>query len=308
MNGINWRDFVDSMHEVEAYQKKVRKGYVKDRNQYTQTGPQKKGGAPFKKKPPNSRAKSGAPGFGAIGEEVEEGSFDVHDNLQPRIWQSDEEKMDPIVRERLEKIARHFIDSLPVEVKIEDITLTGSLANYNWSNYSDVDLHIIVDFLGVDENRELVKAFFDNARLRWNNLHDITMKGYDVEIYVEDSREHHASSGVYSIMRDEWIKRPKKYRSEIDFTSARKKSDDIEFQVNIVKNLINTDRYKKAMKNIERLKKKIRNMRRAGLESERQEFSVENIAFKILRRNGTLDRLEEMKNTVYDKAMSMNQE
>ena len=68
MNGTNWRDFVDSIHELEAYQKKVRKGYVKKRNQYTQTGPQKSGGAPFDQDPPKTRSKSAPPGFGAVGE------------------------------------------------------------------------------------------------------------------------------------------------------------------------------------------------------------------------------------------------
>ena len=310
MNGNNWRDFVDSLREEEEYQKKVKKGYVKKRNKYTQTGPQRKGGAPFNKAPPNSRAKSAPPGFGgALEEEVEPESFDTHDTLEPSIWMGGgDEEIRPLIRERLMKIAQDFIDGLPVEVNVEDVTLTGSLANYNWSNYSDVDLHIIVDFLQVDENRDLVKAFFDNARMKWNNKHNIRVKGYDVEIYVEDSREVHKSSGVYSLLNDEWIKRPRRYRNNIDFPSARRKADDIEFQVNIVDNLITAQKLMAAMKNIKRLKEKIKNMRRAGLESTQQEFSIENIAFKILRRNGTLDRLEDMKNNVYDSIMTVKEE
>jgi hypothetical protein len=307
MNGTTWRDFVDSLQELEAYQQKVRKGYVKDRNQYTQTGPQKTGGAPFDEEPPKTRSKSAPPGFGgSLEEEVEPESFDTHDTLEPNIW--DDQELKPEIRDRLMKIAQDFIDGLPVEVNIRDVTLTGSLANYNWSNYSDVDLHIIVDFLDVDENRELVKAFFDNARMKWNNDHDITMKGYDVEIYVEDARESHKSSGVYSILNDDWIKRPKQYRSSIDFSSARRKAEDIEFQVNIVSNLITAKKYKLAMKNIGRIKDKIKNMRRAGLESPLQEFSVENIAFKILRRNDTLGFLNDLKKRVYDDMMTLKEE
>ena len=147
------------------------------------------------------------------------------------------------------------MEGLPAKIGIKDITLTGSLANYNWSNYSDFDLHIIVDFYELDANLVLVKSFFDNARMRWNDKHSIMIKGYEVEIYVEDQRESHKSSGLYSIMNDEWIKKPKKYQSEIDFTSARKKADDIEFQVNIASNLINAGKYKTALRNIERLKK-----------------------------------------------------
>jgi hypothetical protein len=307
MNGTNWRDFVDSIREVEAYQKKVRKGYVKDRNKYTKTGKQKKGGAPFDEEPPEGRSKSSPVGFGgALEEEVEPESFDTHDTLQPDIW--DGERIKPEIREKLVEIAMDFMEGLPIAVDVKDITLTGSLANYNWSNYSDVDLHIIVNFLDVDENTTLVKAFFDNARMKWNNDHDIKMKGYDVEIYVEDQSESHKSSGLYSLMKDKWIKKPKKYRSTIDFPAARMKAEDIEFQVNIVANLITAKKYETAMKNIERIKRKISNMRRAGLESTLQEFSVENIAFKILRRNDTLAYLNDLKKRAYDDMMTVNEE
>ena len=306
MNGSNWRDFVDSIQELEAYQKKVRKGYVKKRNQYTQTGPQKSGAAPFDQEPPKTRSKSAPPGFGAIGEEVEPESFDTHDTLEPQIW--DGLEINEEIRQRLIEISKDFIEGLPVPVKIRDITLTGSLANYNWSNYSDVDLHIIVDFLQVDENKQLVKSFFDNARMKWNNDHDIKMKGYDVEIYVEDVGESHKSSGIYSLMRNEWINKPKQYRSSIDFPSARMKAEDIEFQVNIISNLITSGKHELALKNIDRIKTKIRNMRRAGLESALQEFSVENIAFKILRRNDTLGFLNDLKKRAYDDMMSVQEE
>lgn len=307
MNGSNWVDFVDSLRELETYQRKVRKGYVKKRNQYTQSGPQKKGGAPYNQAPPNTRSKSAPAGFGgALEEEVEAASFDSHETLEPRLW--DDQELKPIIQRKLVAIAEDFMASLPIGVKITDITLTGSLANYNWSNYSDVDLHIIVDFLSVDENTDLVKAFFDNARLRWNMNHQISMKGYDVEIYVEDVGESHTSSGVYSIVTGEWLTRPKKFQHSIDFSGAQHKAEGIEFQVGVVGNLITAKQLHKALRNIERLKKKIKNMRRAGLESPRQEFSVENIAFKILRRNGTLEFLSDLKEQAYDQLMTVKEE
>jgi len=239
-------------------------------------------------------------------EEVGPESFETRDTLEPRIWENN--KLKPEIRQNLVKIVRDFIDGLPVPVSIKDITLTGSLANYNWSNYSDVDLHVIVDFLEVDENRALVKSFFDNARMRWNDKHDIKVKGYDVEIYIEDSRESHKSSGVYSIIKDEWNKEPKRFQSSIDFSAARRKADDIEFQVNIIDNLVIAGKYRSALRNIERLKAKIRNMRRAGLESPQQEFSVENITFKILRRNGILDLLGDLKTQAYDSMLNIREE
>tara|TARA_Y100000994_G_scaffold55673_1_gene45082 strand:+ start:707 stop:1651 length:945 start_codon:yes stop_codon:yes gene_type:complete len=312
MNGMNWRDFVDAVRrEGQAPPRKsvagVKKAVKKLTGQGGNTGGNPRGMKrvtdflPDKHDEEDMSAPPGAPG--GLEEEVEESSFDIHDTLEPGLWADDELK-EPL-RDRMLKIAKHFMSRLPIEVEMEDVRLTGSLANYNWSNYSDVDLHIVVDFLNVDENRELVKAFFDNARMKWNDKHNIRLKGYDVEIYVEDSGEQHHSSGVYSVLRDEWINKPTKYQSSIDFTSARRKADDIEFQVNIINNLITTGKLKSAMRNVERLKRKIKNMRRAGLESSKREFSVENIAFKILRRNGILDQLENQKNKIYDETMSM---
>jgi len=310
MNGINWKAFVDSIREEGSYRNRI-KSLDADMGDYLDTGPHKKG-SPYKTKRAHFRRKkfndvSAPPGApGGLEEEVEAASFDSHEALEPRIW--DGEEMKSKVEARLVKIAQDFMDSLPIELDIKDIRLTGSLANYNWSNYSDLDLHIVIDFLEIDENHTLVKALFDNARMRWNNKHHIRVKGYDVEIYVEDDQEHHMSSGVYSLMTQEWLKKPKKFRNSVDFSTARRKAEDIEFQASIINNLITARKFKAAFKNIERLKAKIKNMRRAGLESELQEFSVENIAFKILRRNGTLEMLSDLKDKMYDTMMSIREE
>lgn len=74
--------------------------------------------------------------------------------------------------------------------------------------------------------------------MRWNNTHHISMKGYDVEIYVEDIGEHHIAAGIYSLLEDEWVKKPRKYDPHVDFTGARQKAENIEFQVSIVSNLM----------------------------------------------------------------------
>ena len=67
-----WRQYLKSLNEIEAYQKAVRKGYVKDRNEYLTTGPESPGVA-YPDKPPKTRAKSAAVGFGgALEEEAEE--------------------------------------------------------------------------------------------------------------------------------------------------------------------------------------------------------------------------------------------
>ncbi len=236
--------------------------------------------------------------------EVDPEGFPMNNQLEPRLWDGDELK--PQFKERLMEIAEDFVDNLPFPVEIKDIRFTGSLANYNWSKYSDIDLHIVIEFTDIDDNKELVKEMFDSKRLRWNELHNIKIKGYDVELYVEDIDEEHSSSGIYSIMNDEWIQHPQKIERSIDLETAKKKASDIEQQIASVERLFNTGEFEKVMRHVDRIKNKIRSMRQAGLETEDMEFSPENIAFKLLRRNDLLDTLTKLKYKAYDQSMTLD--
>lgn len=286
----------------EPYQRQVRKGYVKDRNTYLKGGPiaTDAGGSGYTKRPPNSRALSAPP----IGEEVEPESFEKQSELDPKIWQDG--KLNKNISKRLMKIANEFIEGLEIGATIEDLRFTGSLANYNWSKYSDIDLHLVVDFSKIDENTKLIKAFFDETRMRWNDLHDIFVYGHEVEIYIEDVGESHRSSGIYSIVNDRWIVEPNPEKIEFDYPTARKKADAIETEVNLIDKFAPAEP-RSALKAIGRLKEKIRRMRKAGLYSPLQEYSAENIAFKILRREETLDKLNNMKYDAYDSILSMGE-
>jgi hypothetical protein len=249
---------------------------------------------------------SAPPGVaGGLEEEVEEDSFEMKPELQPHIWQND--ALWPEVRERMLEIVDDFMEGLGIDVSMEDVRLTGSLANYNWSKYSDADVHIVVNFSQLDEDIELVRAFFNAVKLRWNLLHDIKLYGFEVELYVENAGEPHHSSGVYSVSNNAWIKHPVATDVEIDFVTARKKSDNIETQVNLIAQMIESGQVQSALKSIEYVKAKIRRMRQAGLSSPGREFSAENVAFKILRRDDTLARLSQMKYDLYDKKMSMGE-
>jgi hypothetical protein len=239
---------------------------------------------------------------GNIDEEVEPESFDKNDTLEPHFWQDN--RLNSKVSKRLKRIVDDFVEGLDVSVDVKDIRFTGSLANYNWSRYSDVDLHIVVDFSKVDEDTELVKGYFDAERMRWNERHNIKIYGFEVEIYVENVGDVHKSSGIYSISQDKWLKEPDRTQVSVPFSTARLKSDDILTQINMIERFIDK-KPESALKAIDRLKEKIRNMRRAGLESEKQEYSAENIAFKILRREETLEKLNDMKYNAYDSIMSM---
>ena len=135
-------------------------------------------------------------------------SFEFKKQLSPKIWEDNILK--PHVRKRLLKIANEFIDTTDLNIIPVDIVLVGSIAAFNWSKYSDIDLHIIVDFAALNDNVELVKNYLYAKKCAWNDKHkDLKIYGYDVELYAQDISEKNVSNGVYSIKYNHWIKFPK---------------------------------------------------------------------------------------------------
>lgn len=230
-------------------------------------------------------------------------SFKLKDSLCLDIFiKSDGEYlMNEKIRKQLLEISNDFLDTLGVEFFIHDIVLTGSLANYNWSEYSDVDLHILIDFEEIDVNKELIKEFFDAKKNVWNEKHNIKINNFDVEIYVQDVNEKHISSGVYSVLNNEWVIEPKKTAEDID---DKKILDKGEQYAKIIDKLIDKSKTENVLPKIERLRKKLKAFRQSGLESG-GEFSYENLTFKLLRRNGYINKLLELKNKILDKKLSL---
>tara|TARA_Y100001938_G_C8044110_1_gene407845 strand:- start:1 stop:888 length:888 start_codon:yes stop_codon:yes gene_type:complete len=291
-----WQKYIQTVKEDAKFKKRIRT-YIKDRNKMLDDGGQKN-------TPPYTKKMSKHVTFDKqLEEEVERESFEMQQTLHPKFWKDDE--LNARVSAKLKKIVGDFLESLDVDVNPVDIRLTGSIANYNWSKYSDIDLHVVVKFSDLDEDKEIVKSFFDFARMRWNDNHDIKIYGHEVEIYVEDEGEKHESSGIYSIINDRWAIMPTPKDAKIDLPLARKKSDSIATEINLIQHMLNAEKYKASVKSVARLKEKIRRMRRAGLNGPMKEFSPENIAFKILRREGMLEKLNNLKYFAYDKMMSI---
>ena len=216
------------------------------------------------------------------------------------IWLSDN-TLAPDVRDALLKIADEFIDFLNIDADVDDVIFTGSLANYNYTKFSDIDLHILLDFNEVDENLDLVRDFMIAKKSLWNDRHDIEVKGHEVELYAQDINEPHHSTGVYSVEDDDWIVTPTKSKSDVSLRDVREKAKSLMNQID--KALKTSEKIEK----IDKLKEKIRNMRKSGLERS-GEFSVENLAFKVLRRNGYLEKLYDISRKEYDKSLSLKQE
>jgi len=234
-------------------------------------------------------------------------SFEVRNSLSTDIFKEEggEFFMHKEIRERLIEITENFMDFIDIDFFIHDIILTGSLANYNWSKFSDVDLHILIDYDETDYNLDLLKGFFDSKRSVWNKQHDITIKGFDCEIYVQDVNEKHHSSGVYSVLNDKWVVKPKKKVGSIDKEMIIKKASDFEDRINQIENDFNSG--KEVSSSIKSLKDKLKKFRQSGLDGD-GEFSYENLSFKLLRRNGYIEKLLNIQTSSTDKKLSITQQ
>jgi len=232
-------------------------------------------------------------------------AFDVQPSLQQKIWNR-EDSVRPGVKAALLDIVEEFLEGLDLDLDIKDIIITGSIANYNWSRYSDIDIHILVDFEEVNDNTEMVKKFFDSVRSNWNKLHNIKVKGHEVEIYVQEEKEPHVSTGVYSLMNDRWLVKPKKVQPAIDRHTATKKMKALAREIDKLNNIFDNGQSEQAFEMAERLKNKIKRMRQSGLDRSGI-YSPENLAFKMLRRSGDIEQLFSIYTQAYDKIYSLDQ-
>lgn len=236
---------------------------------------------------------------GWVNEKVE-----YHRDLCPKFWMDG--KMDPIIRAKLLAIADDFWNSLKLEVPIMDIQLTGSIANFNWTSDSDLDVHIIIDFAQIDQNLELVRKALDGQRFMWNLRHPVILRGHDVECYVQHKDEQHIASGLFSILQDRWIIVPSWNEPNIDEKDVSEKVRVIKSEIKMIKQKISSAFGEKAQEiydYLDKLKKKIMTSRKEGLAKD-GEFAVENIVFKELRRDGTIEQIIELLSKTYSKIYS----
>jgi hypothetical protein len=237
-------------------------------------------------------------------------SFEPQEDLNPKIWEKkgNEYKMNPKVREKLLEVTNLFIDSLGIDILMTDIIMIGSLTNYNWSKFSDIDLHVVLNYSQFPENtKDLYVEYFDLKKIIFNQKHDIKMFGYDVECFVQDETETTFSSGVYSILYDMWVNKPEKVNTDsVDKKLVKEKSKQWMRIIDGVVDNIKDEDPDEIKSIIKKYKEKLKKFRNCGLEKD-GEMSVENLVFKLLRRNGYIEKLYNIPTEVIDKKLSMNQ-
>ena len=245
--------------------------------------------------------------------EINLSSFKKNDSLTKRIW--DGMDLNPRVRLKLLDIADDFWSFVNLKwVKPKNIILTGSICNFNWSNMSDIDLHLVVDFNEVDEKTEFVRDYFDSKKNEWNDEHNnLTIFGHKVELYVQDLDDETESDGIYDLEENNWIKEPNP--NDVKPIELNKFSikDNAAKIMTIIDDMYDAfsstdDAYKIRQIGDEAayLLKKVKEMRKTSLNKD-GESGNGNIVYKILRRTGYLGRIWKLSNAVYDKTNSITE-
>ena len=215
----------------------------------------------------------------------------VNRRLNPKLWHNGE--LDLEVSTKLQEIAEAFEKFIGIDLPVIDYTITGSNANYTWTQHSDLDLHLIVKGTVTDAERELYNA----KKALWAEQHTITVRGLPVECYVQGEQEEHHSTGVFSIAKDQWLVEPKKTKPEVDDSAVERKKDSMVHDMETA--LLSQD-----LERLRRVKERITEMRKAGLDRA-GEWSVENLVFKILRNLGLIDKISEKIRELEDKELSL---
>ena len=244
-------------------------------------------------------------------DDIDMSSFKIKDSLNKDIWSANGIK--PRIRWRLLQIAEDFWDS--VEIKFTepiDVIITGSIANYNWSSFSDIDLHLVVDFTKIDERKDFIKSFMDAKKNIWNDMHDeLTIAGFNVELYVQDLSDTIDATGIYSLYKNKWLRKPSRsvfLTKDVDDDDVRKMAANL---INSIDELedqylseMDVDDLQNVSVRVNELYDRIRDIRKKYLDKD-GEFSLGDKVYKVLRRSGYLEKLIDLKAKTYDKMMSL---
>jgi len=218
-----------------------------------------------------------------------------HHELNPVLW--DNNRLRPEVRVKLLEIARHFALYLNVpRLYLKDVTLSGSSAGYNYSEYSDIDLHLIADFSSVHCDRE-VEELFDTKRLLYKRDRNIEISGIPVELYVEDSRRPAVSQGVYSIIQGQWLSMPSAKQPQWDEHEVKHM---VSVWHKIFKRAMHTGDLQTCRKAVQLLRTYRRHSLRVG-----GEFATGNLVYKSLRNDDTVEAITLLIDRLHDQQLSI---
>ena len=229
-------------------------------------------------------------------------SLQYHKELNPKLWNDHE--LIPEIREHLLDISYKWIGfaNIPVDT-VKDIIFTGGNANYNYTNQSDIDIHILVDFSSYVNEKEHMEDYFHDKKTLWSLKHNITVHGYPVELYAQPYNEKlPVNQGSYSLLKNEWITKPV-YNESYDFSHDKYIETKVNHYTRLIDKLISNQSSDNSTE-LKTLKDKLNQMRSEGLQKN-GEFAQNNLIFKELRNRGYLGKLKQYLVTKGDQKLSI---
>lgn len=213
--------------------------------------------------------------------------YQTHNTLNPIIWDGDSLK--PDLRKHLLNIAKHFVEFLELDVTVRDILIIGSNANYNWSDNSDIDLHVVVNYKSINHSIPLVTSYMQAKKSIWMTNYPLKYKNIPIELYAQDSNEAlGATVGVFSLIKNKWLNKPNPEQITVDDDAIWFKAQPYEYEIN----KLNPADKQFSLK-IKSILTRLQHLRKSGLGNQ-GEYSIENLAYKHLRNHGYIDKLKTM--------------
>lgn len=241
---------------------------------------------PFDGKNPFDPGRVGVSYYDGLLQDIEE-SYQVSEQLNPKLWQQDG-TLRPEVHDKLIEIQDQFIEELNennIPVAVLDAWIVGSNASYNYTDQSDLDLHIIVDSNASSCDAAVLQILYNYFKSNFNSKYDISIHGIDVELYIEDVNSNAVSNGIYSLKQDKWIKKPIK----ADIPEVQIDSELLQKWVDKYNNVVAGVSAQTAQSLVNELYL----LRKQSLATE-GEYGQGNLIFKEFRNNAYLDKLKEI--------------
>lgn len=217
----------------------------------------------------------------------------AQNKLNPVLWHKG--KLLPEIKPQLLKVADDFKRFVEVPFTVYDIQITGSQVSYWYTQWSDLDLHLIVDYRDTDCDRE-AEELFDTKRHLYKQRFDIEIYGIPVELYVEDINEP-SKGAAYSLVQDRWLREPVEPSGKIDLDAIK---DSTRYWSKIIKQIL----AKKRPDQAEKIQKMMRIYRKRGL-NRHGELGVENLTYKALRNQGLLRDLADLIDQAHSRQLSL---
>ena len=237
----------------------------------------------------------------------------VHDELNPKLWENNKLKQEVI--DKINLITNTFIESLKedgVEFELDDVVIVGSNCSYNYNDASDLDVHLRMKTDSLKCEPEMYTLLYGAYRNLFNNKFDIDFYGIDVELYVEDESSTVNSNGIYSVMKNEWIKEPERTsipeinKEELETELSKWKEEYFNIKEQTTEG-DSEEHYLNMVDVITDFIEDIYELRKLSIASD-GEYAIGNLVFKEFRGEGLLDEAKELKSEMLSKAMSLTKD